>query len=84
MLQWTEGKKKKKISCLIQVSIIFSGAQRTAKTDSGDVTVQRVNAEPGSAHALLLDANVTQMFVVTAGLGNNFYFSALKVGNKLP
>lgn len=44
------------------------GAQRAAKIGSGDVTVQRVSAEVGNAHALLLDANVTQMFAEIAGL----------------
>lgn len=47
--------------------IHVSGAQRAAKIDSGDAIVQRVNAEVGNAHALLLDANVTQMFAEIAG-----------------
>ncbi|KAJ4843048.1 hypothetical protein Tsubulata_037517 [Turnera subulata] len=46
------------------------GARRVAKTDSGDATVQRVNAEVASVHALQPDVNVTQMFVGIAGLGN--------------
>lgn len=44
------------------------GAQRAAKIGSEDATVQRVSAEVGSAHALLLDVNVIQMFAVIAGL----------------
>ncbi|KAF5931444.1 hypothetical protein HYC85_032317 [Camellia sinensis] len=34
------------------------GVPKAAKTGSGDVTVQRVSAEAGNAHALLLDVNV--------------------------
>lgn len=34
--------------------------------------MQRVNAEADNVHALLLDVNVTQMFVGIAGLGNSF------------
>jgi hypothetical protein len=34
--------------------------------------VQKVNAEVGNAHALLLDVSVTQMFAEIAGLGNEF------------
>uniref|UniRef100_A0A2N9IR30 SET domain-containing protein n=1 Tax=Fagus sylvatica TaxID=28930 RepID=A0A2N9IR30_FAGSY len=48
------------------------GAQRAAKIGSGDAIVQRVSAEVGNAHALLLDVNVTQMFAEIAGLGNEF------------
>ena len=48
----------------------FAGAPKAAKTVSGDATVQRVNAEAGNAHALLLDVNVIQMFVGIVGLGN--------------
>ncbi|KAL6271887.1 hypothetical protein ACE6H2_028798 [Prunus campanulata] len=48
------------------------GAQRAAKIGSGDATVQRANAEVGSAHALLLGANATQMSVAIVGLGNEF------------
>lgn len=33
--------------------------------------MRRVNAEAVNAHALLLDVNVIQMFVVIVGLGNN-------------
>lgn len=44
------------------------GAQRAAKIGSGDAIVQRVSAEVGNAHALLLDVNVTQMFAEIAGL----------------
>lgn len=47
-----------------------SGAQRAAKIGSEDATVQRVSAEVGSAHALLLDVNVILMYAVIAGLGN--------------
>lgn len=43
-------------------------ARRVAKTGLGDATVQRVNAEAGSAHVLLLDVNVTQMFAEIVGL----------------
>lgn len=50
-----------------------SGAQKVAKIDSEDATVQRVNAEVGSAHALLLDVNVILIFVGIAGLGNEFH-----------
>lgn len=46
-----------------------SGAQKVAKIGSGDVTVLRVNAEVGSAHVLLLDVNVTQMYAEIAGSG---------------
>lgn len=35
--------------------------------------MQRVSAEVGNAHALLLDVNVTQMFAEIAGLGNEFH-----------
>lgn len=42
--------------------------RRAAKTGSEDVTVPRVNAEVDNAHALLLDVNVIQMSVETAGL----------------
>lgn len=35
--------------------------------------MQRVNAEAGNAHALLLDVNVTQMFAGIVGLGNELY-----------
>lgn len=49
------------------------GAQKAAKTDSGDATVQRVNVEAGNVLALLLDVNVTLMFAGTAGLGNHFH-----------
>lgn len=34
--------------------------------------MQRVNAEADNARVLLLDVNVTQMFVEIAGLGNEF------------
>lgn len=44
------------------------GAQKVAKIGSGDVTVQRVNAEAGSAPVLLLDVNVTPMYAEIAGL----------------
>ncbi|KAK6260334.1 hypothetical protein SCA6_014808 [Theobroma cacao] len=44
-------------------------AQRVAKTGLGDATVQRANAEAGSAHVLLLDVNVTQMFAGIVGCG---------------
>lgn len=47
-----------------------AGAQRAAKIGSEDATVRRVSAEVGSAHALLLDANVILMFAVIAGLGS--------------
>lgn len=47
----------------------ISGAQKVAKIGSGDVTVQRVNAEAGSAPVLLLDVNVTPMYAEIAGLG---------------
>ena len=56
-----------------RIFIHVSGAQRAAKIGSGDAIVQRVSAEVGSAHALLLDVNVTQMFAEIAGLGNEFY-----------
>ena len=49
----------------------FAGAPKAAKTVSGDATVQRVNAEAGNAHALLLDVNVIQMFVGIVWLVNN-------------
>ncbi|CAL5425895.1 unnamed protein product [Camellia sinensis] len=45
------------------------GVPKAAKTGSGDVTVQRVSAEAGNAHALLLDVNVILMFVEIVGLG---------------
>lgn len=35
--------------------------------------MQRVNAEAGNAHALLLVVNVTLMFVGIVGLGNEFH-----------
>lgn len=44
------------------------GVPKAAKTGSGDVTVQRVSAEAGNAHALLLDVNVILMFVEIVGL----------------
>ena len=53
------------------MALLLLGAPKAAKIDSEVATVQRVNAEVGSVHALLLDANVTQMFVETAGLGND-------------
>lgn len=36
--------------------------------------MQRANAEVGSAHALLLGVNVTQMSVAIVGLGNEFLY----------
>ena len=54
-------------------SLNSSGARKVAKIASEDATVQRANAEVDSAHALLLDVNVTQMFVGIAGLGKVFY-----------
>lgn len=50
---------------------LFAGAPKAAKIGSGDATVQRVNAEAGNAHALLLGVNVIQMFVEIVGLGND-------------
>ena len=50
------------------------GAPKAAKTDSGDATVQKVNAEADNVHALLLDGNVTLMFAAIAGLGNSLHF----------
>lgn len=43
-------------------------ARRVAKIGLGDATVQKANAEAGSAHVLLLGVNVTQMFVGIVGL----------------
>lgn len=63
--------KQTNFYCLINIKITkSSGAQKAAKIGSEDATVQRVSAEVGSAHALLLDVNVTLMFAVIAGLGN--------------
>jgi hypothetical protein len=39
--------------------------------------VQRANAEVDNAHVLLLDANVTQIFVGIVGLGKEFYMIIL-------
>lgn len=47
----------------------FAGAQKAARTDLEDATVQRVGVGVDSALALLLDVNVIQMFVATAGSG---------------
>ncbi|XVF72747.1 hypothetical protein PTKIN_Ptkin12aG0145200 [Pterospermum kingtungense] len=47
-------------------------AQRAAKTGLGDAIVQRVNAEAGSAHVLLLGVSVTQMFAGIVGLVDVF------------
>lgn len=55
------------------ITLEFSGAQRAAKIGFGGVIAQRVNAEVASAHALLLDVNVTLMFVGIVGLGNDFH-----------
>lgn len=45
----------------------IAGVLRAAKTDSGAVTVLKVNAEVANAHALLQIGNVIQMFVVIVG-----------------
>nr|GMD12098.1 Histone-lysine N-methyltransferase EZA1 [Ipomoea batatas]GMD28206.1 Histone-lysine N-methyltransferase EZA1 [Ipomoea batatas] len=44
------------------------GVQKAVKIGSVGATVQRVNAEVGNAHALLLDENVIQMFAEIVGL----------------
>ncbi|CAK7348431.1 unnamed protein product [Dovyalis caffra] len=56
--------------CIMELAVRnIAGARKVAKTASEDATVQRANAEVDNAHALLLDVNVTQMFVGIAGLG---------------
>lgn len=55
--------------CIIHV-VDISGVQKAVKIGSVGATVQRVNAEVGNAHALLLDENVIQMFAEIVGLGN--------------
>lgn len=55
--------------CMIHV-VDISGVQKAVKIGSVGATVQRVNAEVGNAHALLLDENVIQMFAEIVGLGN--------------
>ncbi|OIW12996.1 hypothetical protein TanjilG_15445 [Lupinus angustifolius] len=44
--------------------------RRAAKTGSEGAIVPRVSAEVDNAHALLLDVNVTQMYVEIAGCGD--------------
>ncbi|KAG6748392.1 hypothetical protein POTOM_048312 [Populus tomentosa] len=51
-------------------------ARKVAKIASEDATVQRANAEVDNAHVLLLDANVTRIFVGIVGL-ENFEFLGL-------
>lgn len=57
----------------IQLACESLGAQKAAKIGLGGAIVQRVNAEVANAHALLLDVNVTQMFVEIVGLGNKVH-----------
>lgn len=45
------------------------GALRTARIDSGAVTVQRASVAAANAHVLLQGVSVIQMCAATAGLG---------------
>ncbi|KAF9669257.1 hypothetical protein SADUNF_Sadunf14G0089000 [Salix dunnii] len=56
--------------CIMDLAVRnIVGAQKVAKTASEDATVQRANAEVDNARALLLDVNVTRMFVGIVGSG---------------
>jgi hypothetical protein len=50
------------------------------KIDLRDAIVRKVNVEVDSAHSLLLDVNVTQIF---AGLGNEFHIFYVDYSLKL-
>ena len=50
------------------------------KIDLRDAIVRRVNVEVDSAHSLLLDVNVTQIF---AGLGNEWKFKLIGVDHRI-
>ncbi|KAH8489060.1 hypothetical protein H0E87_024632 [Populus deltoides] len=57
--------------CIMELAVRnIAGARKVAKIASEDATVQRANAEVDNAHVLLLDANVTQIFVGIVGCGD--------------